>query len=181
MIGILPLLSIAVSAATSKASSDWKIARYIVNGFVAMCILLGIGVGIITGYWSGPVVFGLEPVEEYLSRGLDVYDAENFINTSTRMDAKVILYDEVRGFYLDRPYIWGNPGHHEIIPYRSFRTGNELMDWLRKRGFTHALINWRFASLGSEAGHQGLIAQAIASGRLVEIYASNGSSVYEIK
>ncbi|MCL6519317.1 MAG: glycosyltransferase family 39 protein [Armatimonadetes bacterium] len=181
MMGILPLLSIAVGAAVAKANTDWKITRHIVNMFVAGCILVGLYPAAVMGYWCGPVVFGLEPFEEYLSRSLDVYDAENFINTSTPRNSKIILYDEVRGFYLDRTYIWGNPGHHEMIPYRTFKTGDQLVDWLRSQGFTHALINWRFSSLGSKASYQKLILQAIGSGRLAEAFSSNGVSVYEIK
>lgn len=53
----------------------------------------------------------------------------------------VALYDETRGYYLDVPYMWANPGHHTLIPYHKISDGNEWIAELRKLGITHVYVN----------------------------------------
>ncbi|MCS7064961.1 MAG: glycosyltransferase family 39 protein, partial [Fimbriimonadales bacterium] len=66
------------------------------------------------------VPLALRDREAYLERRLQIYPAVRFLNTQTSADKGVILLDETRGYYLDRRYLWGNPGHHRLIPYERF-------------------------------------------------------------
>ena len=83
--------------------------------------------------------------EKRLRRTLDVYEAMDWINHNTPKDAGVILYDNVLGFYLDRPYLWGNWQHSSYIPYETLTSGRQLTDWLRQKGFRYALFNLNLA------------------------------------
>ncbi|MGC8834592.1 MAG: ArnT family glycosyltransferase, partial [Armatimonadota bacterium] len=61
---------------------------------------------------SLPAVFGAVSADRYLEQTLDVYPAQRWINENTPPSARILLFEETRGFYLDRPYMWANPGHH---------------------------------------------------------------------
>lgn len=90
--------------------------------------------------------------EDYKTRRLDVYAAIDWINRNTPRSAGVVLYDEPRGFYLDRPYLWGNRDHSSYIPYDRMRDGAELTRWLRSHGYRYVLINlnWSPSRTGAE-------------------------------
>jgi len=76
-----------------------------------------------------------------LASHLDIYPAMEWINTHTPARAKVLLYEEDRGFYLDRAYLWGNGEHSAYIPYDSMHSGKDLADWMRNNGYEYVLIN----------------------------------------
>jgi hypothetical protein len=82
-----------------------------------------------------------ERAVERLHRGLDVYAVEQWINAHTPADAGVVLYDEVRGFYLDRPYLWGNEKHSSYVPYDRIADGEGLNAWMQQHGYRYAIIN----------------------------------------
>lgn len=179
LITIVPLLCVVAACGVDTANSRWPVARHAANGFVAVCVVLSMATGFALAIGGARAAMGLEPRDEYLSRTLDVYDAESFINEYTPANARVVLFDEVRGFYLDRDYMWGNPGHHEIIPWSSFKTGADMAKYFRGAGYTHALVNWKFAKLADDDLLHKLIAGCHAEKLIDEVYASNGVSVYE--
>jgi len=178
LISIVPLLCVVAGGAAADAIRNWVVGRFFVIAFVVLCVGLGVLTGSALILDSTRATLGLESAENFLSRNLDVYDAEAFVNTELPADARLVVFDEVRGFYLDREYMWGNPGHHELVPWRSFESGADMVEFFRSRGFTHALINWRFADL--EALHQRFIVGALSSGKMVELFAANRVSVYEL-
>jgi hypothetical protein len=79
-------------------------------------------------------------------RRLGNFRAVEWINSNTKPTDGVVLYEDVFGFYLDRPYLWGNGEHSSFIPYKTMTTGAELTDWFLARGYRYALINLSFAS-----------------------------------
>lgn len=92
---------------------------------------------------SAPLAFSdihSERVEQYLVANSYDYRAALAVN-SLPTASKIALYDEVKGYYFDRPYSWSNPGHHTLIPYDSLVTPFGLMKVLRLQGFTHVLVN----------------------------------------
>ncbi|HPP73500.1 MAG TPA: glycosyltransferase family 39 protein [Armatimonadota bacterium] len=89
-----------------------------------------------------PVVFRSEREKDYLTRNLAVYRASNFINVSLPDDAKIAMFGETRGFYLDRDYFWADPGHNALVPYDRIGTDpNRLFDWLEEQGFQYLMVN----------------------------------------
>jgi len=189
LIGIFPMLAVIAATAVHTANEEWPIARHAVNLFVVVAVGATMIVGGLLAKYTAPFVFGQETSDEYLTSTLDVYAPEAWINEFTPPDAGVVLFDEVRGFYLGRRYIWGNPGHHEIIPWESFKQAADMVNWLRAHGYTYAVVNWRFA----EAAYQGvddknrpydvlhsrLLPNAIGSGLMREVFAWHSVSVYE--
>lgn len=177
LITVLPIFSI-LAALGVESAAQWRIGRHAVNAFIGLGIVLSLLLGFMLAVGGARAAFGIEPQDEYLSRTLDLYEAEAYVNSLTG-EQKTILFDEVRGFYLNGDYIWGNPGHHELIPWAEFKVGKDMVDFLRKMGFTHAIVNWEFAN-SNDFVHSELIGGALAHGLIMEVYSSNGVSVYEI-
>ena len=91
------------------------------------------------------IVTAPDGAENHLRRTLDVYDAMDWVNHNTPKGAGVVLYDNVLGFYLDRPYLWGNSQHSSYIPYETLTNGRQLTDWMKQKGFHYALFNLNLA------------------------------------
>jgi len=118
--------------------------------------------------------------DAYLERRLQIYPAVRFINAHTPSDLGVILLDETRGYYLERRYLWGNAGHHRLIPYERFRSGRELVAWLRQQGYGYVLINRRFTPQGASEHWRALYYEAIAHGWLRPVFAERGVEIYAL-
>ena len=81
-----------------------------------------------------------DPEALYLERSLGIYDFSR--ETSRRFPgARVLLFQEIRGFYLDVPYVWGDPTNQWVIQYSKYRDPGELFVALRRLGITHVWIN----------------------------------------
>ena len=178
LIGFLPLFCVIAGAGVEAANGAWRFGRHVVNAFVTFCVIIGLFLSYMLAMVGANVVAGAVPQEEYLSGMLDVYDAQMLVNNSLPKDARVILFDEVRGFYLDRDYMWGNPNHHEMIPWKSFSGGKDMVRFLRKQGIDYALLNNNFANM-SDDFHQKYIVDAIGRGYMREIDTIHGVGVYE--
>lgn len=176
LLTVMPLLAIIAAAGVDEANRRWTVGKHIVDGFVIICVLTSLIVAWpLTSIYAQPV-FGIVSRETYIKTFLDVYAAESYINETTPDDTKVVLFDEVLGFYLNREYMWGNPNHHEIIPWRQFRVGKDMVKWFTDRGYTYAMINWKQAN--PDEIHQKIITDAIGHGLMPELFSKNGVSVY---
>lgn len=90
-----------------------------------------------------PVIFGTESQHDYLLRTTDVYTPSLAIR-QLPPDARVCTYGEVRCFYFDRDYFWGEPGHSDLIAYDRMHTASDLVARYRELGITHVLINLQY-------------------------------------
>ncbi|MHB1455473.1 MAG: ArnT family glycosyltransferase [Armatimonadota bacterium] len=179
LITIIPMMCIIVGYVVSEVNLRTMKSRHAVNVFVAVCVFLSIFNGYRISVDSLKSAVGLESADTYLSRTLDVYDAENWINTNLPDDAGIALFDEVRGFYLDRKYIWANPGHHEMITWNSFTNSNDMVKFLEDMGYQYALVNVKFAN--QDALHFRLIREAVRKGEMRELYTSKGVTVFRFE
>jgi len=93
---------------------------------------------------AASVASGLRPAEGYLTSALDVYGPLEYVNRFCPQHAKVGTYGEPRLFYLDRDYIWADPGHSQLINYSAAHTPEKLVAEYHRLGLTHLLINQRF-------------------------------------
>ncbi|HEY3282596.1 MAG TPA: hypothetical protein VGN26_10010 [Armatimonadota bacterium] len=131
---------------------------------------------------AAAVAFGAETRDDYLSRHLDLWPAARFINEQIPRSAEVLLFEETRGFYLDRGYLWANPGHSTLIPYDTFRTPAEMVEWFRARGYTHALMNARNARRGwGSSPWERLLVEAVREGRLQQVFSERGVQVLALR
>jgi len=95
------------------------------------------------------VVTGRVSTEEYQTARIGFYPASQAINQNGDVE-QVVLFDEVFGYLLDVPYMWGNPGHSTVIPYSDFSTGREFAAGLKKLGFSHVYMNLQFMDRASQ-------------------------------
>lgn len=101
-----------------------------------------------------PVVLGKVSAEDYLASSVAFYRSAQEINRDSYVRL-VALYDEVFGYYLDKPYFWANPGHSTQVPYDSMKSGADLADSFAKLGVTHVYVSFAQEPRGVMAGQFG--------------------------
>ena len=112
--------------------------------------------------------------------------AELWINENAPREAKVALFDEVRGFYLDRAYVWAQPNHAPgLLPYESYADADAFLADFKRRGYTYLLLNTANSPARGEDAPWGrwriLLSEAV-SGDKVERAATFGKViVYKIR
>lgn len=100
--------------------------------------------------------------------------AETWINENAPKEAKVALFDETRGFWLARPYVWAQPNHAPgLLPYESYADTDAFLADFKRRGYTYLLQNTENSPAeGTEALEWGrwrtLLAEAVAAGKVEE-------------
>ena len=141
----LPLIALGTFAISSP-----KTKHIVLAGVVLQCI---------TAIWIFkssllaerlPVVIGALSKEEFLGgfqvEGTTVPGKVPFYSSASKMNndseiQKVALFDEVFGYYLDKPYFWGNPGHTTELGYDDMRTSAEFVAALKRMGVSHVYLN----------------------------------------
>jgi hypothetical protein len=217
-------------AAAATATGQGNVRTRIVNragGFITLFAFVGQAAVTGWGIFALPVAgnaaaqvqsAGLEPtalsVPEALTdllntqarerhlRRLNSYAAVQWINQHTSPGAGVVLYEDVFGFYLDRPYLWGNGEHSSYIPYNSLHTGQGLTEWLRGHGIEYALVNLNYSpgnartllpddpeAVGdimrqwyrpTDPGWRGIVGGAIQAKQWTVLYAYHGVAVLSV-
>ena len=82
---------------------------------------------------------------ESLANSFEFYQETQLLNEIGKSEQMyVALYDEVRGYYLDVPYFWANPGHHTMLPYDTYTEPSQLIEGLRSLGVTHIVLSMGF-------------------------------------
>ncbi len=74
---------------------------------------------------------GRVPAGKYLQQNLKVYAACRYLNAQVRGDERVLLFGENRGFYLDVPYLWGDPNQQRVVNYAALGRPASLAARLR--------------------------------------------------
>jgi 4-amino-4-deoxy-L-arabinose transferase-like glycosyltransferase len=141
---LLPALAFAavpVGFVLADALPDRGPARAIPRGVawtwggIAMgfMVLQGLASG---SWWAG---LGFTGRSEYLASNSECYRMAQWVNKLTPPEAKIALYSEPRGFYLDRDYLWADPGHSRLIEYDRVHSGDDLLAQFTRLGVTHVL------------------------------------------
>lgn len=81
-----------------------------------------------------------EPDSLYLDKSLEIYKFCQLIN-GTYPHGRVLLFREVRSYYLDVDYIQGSPVMQGVIQYQKIRKPSELFKILNTLRITHIWIN----------------------------------------
>lgn len=115
------------------------IARLPLGGLPAGAIALQ---AVFTGYLFTTLPLSIPNREEALRAGFQFYpETERLNEIGKSVNIYVALYDEVRGYYLDVPYFWANPGHHTLLPYGSYEAPEDLINGLKSLGVTHVSMS----------------------------------------
>jgi hypothetical protein len=179
---LLPIAApLAVAAVAVVPNLEWDLSRWAAGAFVTVVLLLH-------GQWGwsqivphdAPVVLGQETADQYLRHTFPPYAACEFINTLPA-NSRIALYQEPRGFYLDRDYLWANPLQNTLIPYDSLTRGAELVRFLRTHlGVTHVLINNSLVPGSENSNWYRPLKDAIDHGSLVPVFEAHGVAVYAV-
>ena len=173
---LLPILAGGGLAALGRA------ARWAQLGYASLLALqAGFTLWLMASVYLPLLPLALRDRDAYLDRRLQIYPALRFLNTQTPPDAGVILLDETRGYYLQRRYLWGNAGHHRLIPYDQMRTGDDLAQWMAANSYTYLLINRQFTPQGAPEAWRALYYDAIAQGRLQLVFAQRMVEIYRLQ
>ncbi len=139
-------------------------SRYVVSAAVPLCVLAGgmiqdrlgkmVAMSVIglqsaySLYLLGtqqlraqlPVVIGQVSRDDYLAARAPFSVVAKAVD-ELPAESGIALYDEVFGFFLNRPYFWANPGHCTRIPYERMTSGAELASALASLQMTHVYAN----------------------------------------
>ena len=77
----------------------------------------------------------------YLTKSLDIYRISAAANDLLLPTDKVLLFGDLRGYYLNCSYLWGDPVNQATINYSAMDTADDLAGALRREGVTHLLVN----------------------------------------
>jgi len=153
-------------------------------GVVVAQFLFALGIHGLGALVNAPVVLGLESRDDYLTKTLDVYRVEQKANAIASQGGKIVLFGDTRGFYLDRPYFWGDASHNAIIPYDRLGSPADLARWLRARDVTHAIVNSRFLGRAAWEPPQssGLVRGAVDEAYFALVYGEpEGAALYRVE
>lgn len=77
--------------------------------------------------------------EMYLQREIPALLAFRLAERETSPRDRILLFREIRGYYLRREYRWGDPLNQGTLPYETLNTPEVLYSALKQQGITHVL------------------------------------------
>lgn len=184
LIPVFALVSV-LTAWTLYGGEQFRSSRNAVWVVFALTALFGFWTLVPAIRQSAPFVFGFQTREQFLTRALDTYSAQDWMNRALPADARVALFGDTRGFYLDRRYVWADYGHNAEFSIRH-RSADSLAGYLTQRGITHAMVNYGFLPPRDRAqGNAALLYEAIDTGLVRRAYPPGEDAarvvVYEIR
>ena len=184
---LLPAFAILAVIVAAVAYSDerFRITRIALYAVFAAMGVFGVLTLLPAVESAAPVVFGSETRDAYLARTLPIYPAEKWINENTPAKARIALFGDTRGFYLDRDYVWADPGHNKRFT-RGFASPDGFVGYLKSQGITYAMVNYRFfARRDGATGTAEMVYGAIDQGVFEQVYPagdeSSSTAVYRIR
>jgi hypothetical protein len=87
------------------------------------------------------VPLGLESEDSFYERQAPIYKPSKFINSNLPGNSRILLVREVKGFFLERDYVWDNPSTQVYINHSKFKNEKDYYEELKKLGITHILVN----------------------------------------
>ncbi len=81
------------------------------------------------------------PAEHYLEKTLGPWYLMSQAANRLPPNSKIFLFRDVRGYYLNSPYAWGDPLNPGVLDYASITDWRQLRQELLALGFTHILYN----------------------------------------
>jgi hypothetical protein len=172
LIPVFAPLAVVVAISLARASG---LPRLVGNVFAGAALIFNLGCHVPVAMSGIAYLTGGYSDSEFLKADAnfaDGYAASEWINTHVPPNGRIALYEETRGFYLDRGYLWANPGHHDLIPYDQLKNGRDLVDYLRRFGVTHVWLTTDFLRGKEGASWYRLLAGAIQTGELQRVWSS---------
>lgn len=141
---LLPLFPLAAWMGTlalyrtwHEATNSWVRGIIILAGTLLVAVHPPVHRGTIK---QGQVFLGYYSTDAYITQAQPHYPACQWLNQNVKSPEKVLLFGENRGFYLDVPYLWGDPALQCVIDYTNLRSPQDLAARLRTLGITWLLL-----------------------------------------
>ncbi len=179
---LLPLLPVLCLLSAWAGGEAWRargLTTYALAGLAVCSCLFSLLVGGQLARTQLPVALGRESQAAYLTRSDATYPAMQFVNTQLPAAARIVFYGNPLGFYCDRPYLWGEQGHSNFIPYDTFHSAQDLLRWFQQQGVTHVLVNPRYFALVPGSQWPGWVYQ-LTAGTGPPVFAERGVFVYAL-
>jgi len=178
---LAPAAAYALHSCTQRKGVLCPVALAIVSTWLVIILLIK-ALSLCT---TLPVVAGTVGEEQYLASSLAPYPVISYINSHTPPDAKVISYGEVRLFYLERDYLWGDPVYHQMMIYDTMTGPEDLLAAYNRLGITYVLYQPKLLNrLSADREPIGpLLQAALEEGYLSEVVvpaAHRGSHLLEV-
>lgn len=141
LIPIFPLMAIFIATALNELKQKTKKGRWFAGAIVI--VVLAHQCPLFDGHLWKKVAFLWESSSEetYLEKSSDNYRALQWINTNTPLTSKILFLNDVRGFYLDREYIWGDALNQKFVNYDRVRNLSDLLTLWHRHGVTHIFMS----------------------------------------
>lgn len=182
---IFPLLAIVCAFVINKLiSSKVRLLRTFVLLVLLSTLLFNLNL------WAGinlkyvPVVFGFESKEQFHDNLKDhsLYHASQFINENTSPDAKVLLFKDRRGYFINREYVYYNYAYTTY--FDGVSDDSALLDELRDLGITHVIMNDNFDTYIATTFYPDEVHESFKNLTIKyaeNIYSRKGVEVFELK
>jgi hypothetical protein len=121
--------------------------------------------------------------DRYLSLSLDHYDLFRWCNANLPPDAKVMLFGEVRPYYLERDGFLGDPLNDFRVGYAALDSPPALGARLRELGVTHVIATAdasRYQGDQAYYRHAGALVRGLLGGAQA-LQSSHGLTLYALK
>lgn len=123
---------------------------------------------------------GIENRENYLLKNLDNYRLIKKINADENIKGKIVLIKEVRGYYLNKNYIWGDPVNQGLISYKN---ANATLFDLKNNNIKYIFLNndqYNNASNDGYTENVYKIINEIINKNTKLVYCENNVCLYEL-
>ena len=160
----LPAIALMAALEAFWAIENWRLGRWKLVSVFALVLAVA-PVLEISANNESYAFFHLKPQQSHLSsrqRYLELslgppFMVEEIANKILPPKAKILMYRDVRGYYLDRDYAWGDPLNPGVVDFLSVRSSADLLSRLRAQGFGYILYDpW----IGHYQGYPGYYQRA---------------------
>lgn len=123
---------------------------------------------------------GLYDRESFLKSNLDYYALFSRVNADDGIKGRIVLFRDIRGYYLKKDYMWGDPVNQGIITYKSTE---QTLKQLEQNKVEYVIYNNRESKEGtaSYTGTVRKIMEEIITHHADLLYCENGDCIYRLK
>lgn len=151
LLPLAPVLAVFTAAAWARAAgSPWR--RAVCAGALILAVSPVVKLSAnneLFGFFAVSSPDAAAARRRYLLRAIGAPYALSEAVNAMPPDARVLLYREVRGYYLDRAWACGDPITDGLGLYRGLADAEDLRGRIKEHGFTHVFYN---PTLGPIAG-----------------------------
>lgn len=115
--------------------------------------------------------------EKFLRETAFYYPVCARVNQETPKNAKILLYRQAYGYYIDRDILWGSPADQGLIRYGELATAEDLYRRLKEIGITHILVWEKY--IGTDVGYSDIYT-SYSDPKMLEMLQKHGQTVFEM-